>query len=204
MAAVGLAALAGLADDHLGDGTARGLKGHLGQLRRGRLTTGAVKIVALALGGLLAAGEQAVRPGGPSRRTRAAAGLAVDTILVAGLANLINLLDLRPGRALKAAALPASLALGGEGGKVAGVTLFGIGGALPSDLTERTMLGDCGAGALGAAVGVAAMRSWPVALKVPAAVGLVGLTLASEKVSFSAVIDRNGWLRPLDQLGRLA
>ena len=32
---------------------------------------------------------------------------------------------------------------------------------------------------------------------------VTGLALASERVSFSAVIARTGWLRALDDLGRL-
>jgi len=199
LAAVGLAGVAGLIDDHWGDGGDRGLAGHLKQLRQGRITTGSLKIVAITAGALAAAASELPSGTEPSNKV---ARLALDTVLVAGLANLINLLDLRPGRALKAAAIPAAAAVGGQGRAMAVVTLSGIATALPSDLAERSMLGDCGAGALGAAAGVALMRSWPNRLKAVAGMGLVGLTLASEKVSFSAVIDRTGWLRRLDQLGR--
>jgi len=210
-AAVGLAGLIGLIDDQFGSASAKGLKGHLDQLRHGRVTTGALKIAGLTLGALVAAagesqGEPATGQLGPdaplASRSRRVTTLAVNTVLVAGLSNLINLLDLRPGRALKAATVPASAALWGQGRPLAVSTLTGIAAALPSDLTERSMLGDCGAGALGASVGVAAMRSWPFGLKALVGVGLVGLTLASEKMSFSAVIDRTDWLRRLDQLGR--
>jgi len=200
-AAVGLAALVGLVDDQFGSASAKGLKGHLDQLRHGRVTTGSLKIAGLTLGALVAAtGESQKVPA--AGRARWVATLAANTVLMAGLANLINLLDLRPGRALKAAVLPAGAALAGDGRQLAVSTLTGIAAALPGDLAERAMLGDCGAGALGASVGVAAMRSWPTWLKLPAVAGLVGLTLASEKVSFSAVIDRTDWLRRLDQVGR--
>ena len=65
------------------------------------------------------------------------------------------------------------------------------------------MLGDAGANVLGAAVGAAATRrlSAPSRLTVLAAV--VALTLASERISFSAVIERTPALRALDRLGRL-
>jgi hypothetical protein len=64
------------------------------------------------------------------------------------------------------------------------------------------MLGDCGAGALGATLG------WSLAMRpsrltrIAAAAGVVGATLASERTSFSAVIEANPVLRRLDQLGR--
>jgi UDP-N-acetylmuramyl pentapeptide phosphotransferase/UDP-N-acetylglucosamine-1-phosphate transferase len=75
-------------------------------------------------------------------------------------------------------------------------------GLLVPDLRERMMLGDAGANPLGATLGLAAVlvfapmtRNWLLA-------ALVVLNLASERVSFSRVIDRVAPLRLLDQLGR--
>jgi hypothetical protein len=64
------------------------------------------------------------------------------------------------------------------------------------------MLGDCGANAAGALVGLrlAAVPHRGVRAGVLAAV--VALTLASEKVSFTAVIESTPGLRDLDRLGR--
>jgi hypothetical protein len=76
-------------------------------------------------------------------------------------------------------------------------------GSLPADLGERSMLGDCGANALGAGVGTAAASALPPPLRVVALAGVVALNLASERVSFSAVIDRHPALRWIDQWGRL-
>ena len=64
------------------------------------------------------------------------------------------------------------------------------------------MLGDCGAGVLGATLGwsLATRRArWSRLL---AAAAVTGLNLASERVSFSAVIDRQPVLRSIDRLGR--
>lgn len=204
----GIGAL-GLLDDvlepHLrraGRPVSKGLRGHLGALRDGQLTTGAAKalgIPLLALAGAVAA---------PDRR--GAAETVVDAALVAGCANLVNLLDLRPGRALKAvlpgavllALAPARSARDEDGRRLALAAALPAALALPADLGERGMLGDAGANLLGAAVGGAAARRLPL----PARLGLVGavvaLTLASERVSFSAVIDRTPALRALDRLGR--
>jgi hypothetical protein len=63
------------------------------------------------------------------------------------------------------------------------------------------MLGDCGANALGATLGAAAMG-----LSRPARIALLtvitGLTAASERVSFTQVIARTPALNWLDMLGR--
>ncbi|MFD0821956.1 hypothetical protein ACFQ0D_27390, partial [Micromonospora zhanjiangensis] len=70
------------------------------------------------------------------------------------------------------------------------------------DLDVRVMLGDSGATALGALLGVAlAARTGPVGRAgILAVVG--ALTAASEKVSFTQVIQNTRGLRELDDLGR--
>jgi hypothetical protein len=122
--------------------------------------------------------------------------------VVAGSANLLNLLDLRPGRALKVGLLVgAPLAAGPAGGLAAG-PVGACTGLLPADLTERTMLGDSGANALGALLGLAlAARTGPAGRAGALAV-IAALTAASEKVSFTRVIARTPVLRELDLLGR--
>jgi hypothetical protein len=143
-----------------------------------------------------------------SRRRRAAPAHSlsrgvVNTLLgagvIAGTANLVNLLDLRPGRALKAGIL-----IGAPLGGVAAGPVGAAAALLPADLGEEIMLGDAGANALGALLGVAlAARTGPVGRAVLLA-GLAGLTAASEKVSFTKVIESTPGLRELDALGRRA
>ena len=180
------AGLAGVHDDLAGDtAAAKGFRGHLAALRRGRLTTGTTKVIAISATGFVAAA--CVRP----RRDVLLAGA-----VVAGSANLVNLLDLRPGRALK---------VGVAGGVVLGQP--GVVGAcaalLPGDLAERRMLGDAGANALGAVLGVALLRHLRMRAARQVVLGLlIALTAASERVSFSQVIDRTPALRRIDQLGR--
>ena len=70
------------------------------------------------------------------------------------------------------------------------------------DLAERAMLGDAGANALGAMLGAAAAASLPRPARVALLAGIIGLTAASEVVSFTAVIERTPALRWLDMLGR--
>lgn len=203
--------LLGAADDLVGDTTTKGVRGHLGALRAGRVTTGAAKV--LGVGGvalLAAAREHPPRAGRPVTGSRAdtvvdrvadrVVDTVVGTVLVAGAANLVNLLDLRPGRALKVVGLLA--ALGARSGHPAATAAGCAAGALPADLAGRAMLGDCGANPLGALVGLGLMRTLPPRGRLAAALGLTALTLLSERVSFTEVIAATPWLRRLDELGR--
>ena len=192
-AGAGAAALGGY-DDLAGRGDRRGFRGHLGALAHGEVTTGAVKLAGIGVTGLVAA---ALAGGAP-------ADVAINAGLAAGGANLVNLFDLRPGRAIKVvlagSALLAAAGTGGTGPAVAGPA--GAAAALlPDDLAERVMIGDAGANCLGAMLGVAtAGLSRPA--RVALLTGIAGLTAASEVVSFTAVIERTPALRWLDMLGR--
>lgn len=191
VAALGAGAFGAL-DDLRGSGTDRGLRGHLAALRSGRLTTGAVKIVGLGATGWVAA--------------RTAGHRGVDAVVsgavVAGMANLTNLLDLRPGRSLKLALLQAPALVMGSGAALLGPPVGAAVALLPDDLAERSMLGDTGANALGAALGLAAVVTYGRAGRFVLLVALVAATLASERVSFTEVIARTPALRALDELGR--
>jgi hypothetical protein len=87
-------------------------------------------------------------------------------------------------------------------GRGAGPVLGAALGSLPSDLAEQTMLGDAGANALGAGLGVVAASALPPWARLGALAGVAGLTLASERISFTRVIAETPWLRAVDQLGR--
>lgn len=202
----------GLLDDLTEDTSRRrkGLRGHLGALREGELTTGAIKILGIGAAGVVAAALAHPRPrtvvGPGGRDGGAAVGWALDVLtsgaLVAGTANLVNLLDLRPGRALKAVAVGAVPALAGAGAPAAGAVIGAAAAALPADLDERDMLGDGGANAAGAVLGAAAVLGAPRSLRLALLAGVVGLTVASERVSFTSVIERTPVLRDLDAWGR--
>ncbi len=114
---------------------------------------------------------------------------------------MVNLFDLRPGRATKAA-LAAGTAGAVRGGTLGAAVLGAAAALLPEDLAERAMLGDAGANALGAALGVAAAARASRGGLAAMAVLLVGLTAASEKVSFTKVIAATPPLRRIDELGR--
>lgn len=192
------AGVVGLYDDLAGDPTAKGFRGHLGALRAGRVTSGLVKVVVIVAGAAAAALILGEGRAGPQQ--------LVDAGVVAGSANMANLLDLRPGRALKAVvavSLPVAAAAGPAAGLLAAWPAGTAAGLLPADLRERTMLGDGGANALGSATGVALAAAGGLVTSAVVLAALVLATAASEAVSFSALIERNPVLRRLDLLGRL-
>ncbi len=181
---------------------AKGFRGHLSALRDGKITSGLVKIAGVGAAALGAAALAETE----SRKRRGRAGRLVNVVLgagvIAGTANLVNLLDLRPGRALKAGLIvSAPLLAGPSGGAVAGPA--GAAAALlPPDLDEQIMLGDAGANSLGALIGLAAVRGGGPVRRAAILAGLAALTAASEKVSFTKVIEATPGLRELDALGR--
>jgi len=222
--AAGVAAAAGAGafgvyDDLCGSADRRGIKGHLSALAQGEVTTGGVKLVGIGAVGVL--GGCLVRRGG------GVVEKALAAVVVAGAANAVNLLDLRPGRAIKGAALVAApgvlgrairgagdgVSIGGSAGNGRGMAgsantlaAAGLGAAvalLPEDLGERAMLGDAGANALGALLGLAAAAgarsnaglAWRAA-------ALAAVNLAGEKVSFTKVIAGCPPLNAVDLWGR--
>lgn len=189
-----LTTLTGIIDDLLGSRDVSGLKGHLSQLLRGKLTTGAVK--ALATGG----GSLLVFAGAPLTEA------LLNALVVALLANAMNLFDLRPGRAGKvflAAAFPLSFV---AWGKEELFLLWGIAGALlaflPADLEARAMMGDAGANTLGAGLGLVVVWSCSPKVRAVVLVGLLVLHLLTERYSLTEIIRRNRLLNFLDRLGR--
>lgn len=206
--------LAGLADDLLGGHDHSGFRGHLGAMRRGVVTTGVFKIV---VGAIVSLGAVALMTA--STRTATArvdlwflAQLALDSALIAASANLVNLLDRRPGRAIKSflvgtlgAVSWIALSKGAEQAFRAAASCAGMVGAavaiLPLDLAEQVMLGDTGSNPLGAVLGLLLLHLAPGA-RIALLALVAWLTLTSERVSFSQAIDSNRVLRFLDRLGR--
>ena len=207
--AAGAGGCAGVVDDldagaHDGDTPAKGLKGHLTALAHGRVTTGALKIAVIGSGALVG-GVLLARHRSSGAGARPPVSSAV---VIAAWANLLNLLDLRPGRALKTACIVSTplLATPGRDGEPTRMLAAGTLGvslaALPEDLLENTMLGDTGANAVGALLGTALACHPHAAVRAGAALSGVSLILASEKVSFSRVISETPVLAALDGLGR--
>ncbi|MFN2586539.1 MAG: hypothetical protein ABR613_00275 [Actinomycetota bacterium] len=189
-------AVAGRWDDRRGDERPRGFAGHLTAAAGGRITGGIVKI--LAAGGAGAAAGLLLDPGD-------GVTIALTTAAVALAANLVNLLDRAPGRAGKVALL-AALVLAGFGSAAWAVAAAGTIGALaavlPADLSARGMLGDAGANPIGALLGLGLVASVETPVLAASVAVLLALNLASERWSFSRVIERTPPLRAFDEWGR--
>jgi UDP-N-acetylmuramyl pentapeptide phosphotransferase/UDP-N-acetylglucosamine-1-phosphate transferase len=199
-----LAALAfgllGLFDDLAGDAGDRGFGGHLRAAASGRLTTGGLKLFG---GGVVAVGLAAMA----HRRGDGDVMVLVDGVLIALAANLGNLFDRAPGRVIKVALL-AGVVLGAAtllDERLLGpaVVLGAAAGLLWPDLREQLMLGDAGANAIGAALGLGIVLTCSTPVRIVVLVVVLVLNALSEKVSFSAVIGRTAGLRDLDRIGRI-
>jgi UDP-GlcNAc:undecaprenyl-phosphate/decaprenyl-phosphate GlcNAc-1-phosphate transferase len=188
--ALGVAVL-GLADDAL-SGPSRGWRGHGAAVLRGRFSTGALKAVG-SLGLALAV-----------LRGHDDYVLSVAVLVLA--TNLFNLLDLRPGRAVKAfVALGAGLTVGAwDAGPLWTLGLFAapvlVAGAY--DVRERAMLGDTGSNLIGALGGLWLVLTLSTTGLAVAAAILLAVTAYGELRSLNALIERAPVLRHLDSIGR--
>ena len=192
----------GFVDDVLGGDAERGWKAHLRALAARRLSAGGVKLFGgglLAL--MLASAAGSTASGGGVLR------LAADGALVALAANLANAFDRAPGRTIKVSLVAWAALTVPAGGGAAAVALAPVMGAalglLPEDLGERLMLGDAGANALGAALGLGALLTLGPGARLVLTGVLLALNVAADLVSFSKVIRNTPALDRLDQIGRL-
>lgn len=174
--AVAAAGACGAYDDVVGAGDPRrGFRAHLSALREGEVTSGAVKLFGVSAAGLVA---------GAFLKKR-----VVDKVLagvvIAGAAHFVNLVDVRPGRAagsVVALGVPGMVRKG-AGGALAAATVGAAAAVLPDDLGERVMLGDTGAHALGAALGVAVVAGNGRAGLVAHAAAVVAAAVYGDRVS---------------------
>ncbi|WP_026930270.1 hypothetical protein [Glycomyces tenuis] len=192
---------------------AKGFKGHLSALLKGRVSAGLVKIVGISATGLASSAlVDTVSDRRPEGRWARLWNIGVGGGVIAGAANLLNLFDLRPGRALKVASAvaaplsrpagPKARSTASSGANTALAVSAAAAAAMGDDLEGKTMLGDCGANAVGALLGLSYIaRTGPVGRHV-ALVGIAALIAASERVSFTQVIADTPVLRELDEMGR--
>lgn len=190
--------LLGLMDDCWGGGKSKGFKGHIKSLLGGRPTTGTVK----ALGGGLAALYIAFfnyTGSGPAM-------IPLDALTLALSVNTYNLLDLRPGRAgkvyLASAAVLIFLFRSNPPVVFLALTAGSLAAYLPADLKGRAMMGDAGANALGAVMGLSVVWLFNVEAKIIYLLSLAAVNIISEKYSLTGIIASNRMLNYLDMLGR--
>ncbi|MEI7886321.1 MAG: hypothetical protein WCJ04_02920 [Actinomycetes bacterium] len=202
--------LLGLLDDLAQDDGSSGYRGHVQSLFSGNLTAGSLKMIAGPAFALVL-----VLP----LRQNSLLWLLIDAAIISLAANLANLFDRAPGRVTKfsflclvalviACALTPllanSLRLQAFSGLLGLCVAVGAAcGLLPAELKERVMLGDTGANPLGAAIGLAVVLTQQAPVRLGVLLVFLFLNLLSERVSFSAVIERIALFRYLDRLGRM-
>lgn len=188
---------AGLIDDLTGEKNIKGYANHLKCIFKGIVTTGFVK----ALTGIAVSITISLKASG------SIAEFIMNVLIISLFANTVNLFDLRPGRAIKVfmsmsffivfagkerldEALPVILL------NVAALFYIGY------DLNEKCMLGDTGANVLGVSLGYCSALLLRFEWKLILLLILLMLNVISEKISITALINRNKVLSYLDGLGR--
>ncbi|MGW7576893.1 hypothetical protein [Streptomyces sp. NPDC054765] len=169
----------GAYDDVFGAGDPRrGFRAHLLALRDKEITGGAVKLFGIGAAGLVAGALLKERP----------ADKVLAGVVIAGSAHVVNLLDVRPGRAAGAVlALGApGLARRGPAGPLSAAPMGAVAAVIGDDLGERTMIGDAGAHALGAALGLAIVTGNGRRGLAAHAAGLIAAAAAGGRISRAA------------------
>lgn len=185
----------GMLDDLLGDSSAKGLIGHANVIRNGGFSTGFLKALVGGILGLLLAWI----------RYQSLLIMALDIFIFALSVNTINLLDLRPGRAIKGFGL--ILLIMAAMAKFAEInfifpTIIILLLYIRGELKEIYMLGDTGANLLGGILGFYGVIVLQPITKGILLTLLFSLHLLSEFVSISKLIEETSWLYRLDMLGR--
>jgi len=186
----------GFIDDMLGQRDTLGFKGHFGALFKGRLTTGGLK----AVGGGLIAFYISVFLGGTWW------DIILNTFVLALFSNMMNLLDLRPGRAVKGFLIFVLAIVLVALGEVDYLLLAALLGVVlcyfPVDLKARVMMGDAGSNVLGLALGYLSVTSLSLTARLGVLLFLIAIHIYTEKFSLTTTIEKNVLLRSIDQLGR--
>ena len=186
---------AGFIDDMLGNRNDSGLMGHFKALMKGRLTTGAFKAL---YGGLIALMISYLL-------SDHVLNILINTAIIALFTNAINLLDLRPGRAIKGFLCGTVILSIISPFSILHILLYGLSSSviayMPYDLKAMNMLGDVGSNILGIALGIVFITN-PLSTRVVVLVLLMAFHLFTEKYSLTEIIEKNKFLKYFDQIGR--
>lgn len=186
---------AGALDDLIGNRNVSGLKGHFKSLFKGELTTGGFKALFGGFVGLVVS----------VCISSSIVDIIVNTLIIALSTNLMNLFDLRPGRAIKAylvIMIPIYITLTGYTKVFPLLILPNVLAYFNTDLKARGMMGDTGSNVLGISIGVLMAFGYGIKVRVAWLVFLVLMHLITEKFSLTKIIEKNRVLKFIDNLGR--
>ena len=185
----------GIIDDSLGNRGVTGLIGHFKALFKGSLTTGAFKALLGGFVGLTLA----------VTLSKSIPNIIVATLVVALSTNMMNLFDLRPGRAIKAYVILAIIIFLASAKFNREVMMLIVPAVLAYfyfDLRALTMMGDAGSNVLGVSIGVFIVSSFDLPIQLVSLVLLVAIHVLTEKFSLTKIIENNKFLNYVDKLGR--
>lgn len=186
---------AGILDDILGNRDVSGLKGHFKSLLNGSLTTGGFKAL---FGGFIGI----VISIGVSKSIT---DIIINTLIIALSTNLMNLLDLRPGRAIKVYILimvGIFITLTGYIKLLPMLILPNVLAYFNYDLKAKAMMGDTGSNVLGISIGILFVMGYSLQVRIAWLVFLVFIHILTEKYSLTKIIENNKVLNYIDKLGR--
>lgn len=186
----------GLLDDLIGDKTVKGLKGHIKSFLKGKLTTGGVKaFLGLFISFIVS-----------SYISYNFLDFILNGLIIGLFTNLINLFDLRPGRATKVFVAISLILLCFKILRYNNYIILSIYGILIPyivlDLKGKVMMGDTGSNVLGYTLGAYYTVNFEIYSRVTVLIILILFHILAEKVSFSQVIDNNKILKYIDNIGR--
>ncbi len=191
-----LIGLIGMIDDFIGETDIKGFKGHIKALFKGKLTTGGLKaIVGLFLAILFS-----------TYSSNSYGEMIVNVFLITLFTNIVNLFDLRPGRASKVFLLLSVLLILTSYIKMYNFIIYSaiaiILVYIRYDLKAKAMMGDIGSNALGMTLGTFCVITHSLNIKIIYLIILIILHIISEVSSFSKIIKNNKFLSYLDNIGR--
>jgi UDP-N-acetylmuramyl pentapeptide phosphotransferase/UDP-N-acetylglucosamine-1-phosphate transferase len=123
--------------------------------------------------------------------------IILNTLILALCTNMLNLLDLRPGRAIKGWMIMLGLVIAASRGQIDWIMTAPLLGAVlwyfGYDLKARAMMGDAGSNVLGLALGFVAVSSLPLTGRSVFLVFLLALHIYTEKYSLSTTLKTTGY-----------
>ena len=186
---------AGILDDIIGNRDVSGLKGHFKSLLNGKLTTGGFKALFGGFIGLVIS----------IAISKNIYDIVINTLRIALSTNLVNLLDLRPGRAIKGYLLISIVLLFTLGEYTRNLLLLIFPNVIAyfnQDLKAKAMMGDTGSNVLGISIGILFVMGYPLKVRLIWLAFLIFIHILTEKYSLTKIIENNKFLNFIDKLGR--
>ena len=186
---------AGILDDIIGNRDVSGLKGHFKSLLNGKLTTGGFKAL---LGGFIGLVISIAI-------SKNIYDIVINTLIIALSTNLMNLLDLRPGRAIKGYLLISIVLLFTLGEYTRNLLLLIFPNVIAyfnQDLKAKAMMGDTGSNVLGISIGILFVMGYSLKVRLIWLAFLIFIHILTEKYSLTKIIENNKFLNFIDKLGR--